>query len=144
MEHHRNDSKDGKEVWTTVSGRSRCFEAPTGPDSSDFPESQPVKPTQTPDPSRSQYTKYRDPILSKIEQGLTAQRLYQDLISDYGFMAKYHSVRSYVGALLESKELPVRRMEVTAGQEMQIDYGQRAKCKDHTGQTRRAYSFDWY
>jgi transposase len=77
----------------------------------------------------------------KIEQGLTAQRIYQDLVSEYGFSAKYHSVRRFVGNLLESKELPVRRIEVAAGQEMQIDYGQGARCMDHTGKLRKTYVF---
>ncbi len=62
--------------------------------------------------------------MAKIEQGLTAQRIYQDLVTDYAFTAKYHSVRRYVSSLLDSKVLPVRRIEVEAGQEMQIDYGQ--------------------
>ena len=120
---------------------SKGAKAPTGSDSCDFSESQPAKPAPKPDPSRSQCAKYRDLILSKIEQGLSAQRIYQDLVADHGFTAKYHSVRRYVGNLLDSKELPVRRMEVAAGQEMQIDYGQGAKCKDHTGKTRRTYVF---
>lgn len=77
--------------------------------------------------------RYRDQIIAKIEQGLTAQRIYQDLVSDYGFTAKYHSVRRFVGTLINCKELPVRRIEVEAGQEIQIDYGQGARCMDHTG-----------
>ena len=32
-------------------------------------------------------------------------------------------------------------MEVEAGQEMQIDYGQGARCMDHTGKLRRTYVF---
>jgi hypothetical protein len=59
------------------------------------------------DPSRSQWpAQYRDQILAKIEQGLKAQRIYRDLVSEYGFSAKSHSVQRFVGNLLESKELP--------------------------------------
>lgn len=44
-----------------------------------------------------------------------------------------------MAALTVSKELPVRRMEVELGQEMQIDFGQCAPSKDHTGKYRRTY-----
>jgi hypothetical protein len=91
--------------------------------------------------SRSECARYREQIIAKIEQGLTAQRIYQDLVSDYGFTAKYHSVRRFVGTLVSCKDLPVRRIEVEAGQEMQIDYGQGARCMDHTGKLRKTYIF---
>ena len=38
--------------------------------------------------SRSECEPYRDHILRKLEQGLTAQRIWQDLIDEYGFAAK--------------------------------------------------------
>jgi transposase len=91
--------------------------------------------------SRSQCARYREQIIAKIEQGLTAQRIYQDLVSEYDFTAKYHSVRRYVNGLVSSKELPVRRIEVEPGQEMQIDYGQGARCMDHTGKFRKTHVF---
>jgi len=125
----------------TGSDASKGAKALTGSEASDLSGIESLKPAPKPDRSRSQCSQFKQQILAKIEQGLTAQRIYQDLVSDYGFMAKYHSVRRYVGALLESKELPVRRMEVAAGQEMQIDYGQGARCKDHTGQWRKTYVF---
>jgi transposase len=84
---------------------------------------------------------YHELIVAKIEQGLTAQRIYQDLVADHDFSAKYPSVRRYVGKLTSSQELPVRRMEVEPGQEMQIDYGQGVRCKDHTGKYRKTYVF---
>ena len=80
-------------------------------------------------------------IIAEIEQGLTAQRIYQDLVADYGFASEYHSVRRYVGSLVSCKELPVQRMEVEAGQEMQIDYGHGARCIDHTGKLRKTHVF---
>ena len=125
----------------TGSDASKGAKALTGSEASDLSGIGSLKPASKPDRSRSQCSQFKQQILAKIEQGLTAQRIYQDLVSDYGFMAKYHSVRRYVGVLLESKELPVRRMEVAAGQEMQIDYGQGARCKDHTGQWRKTYVF---
>ncbi|AMV35669.1 Integrase core domain protein [Pirellula sp. SH-Sr6A] len=91
--------------------------------------------------SRSECRLFRDLIVAKIERGLSAQRIYQDLVTDHGFNAKYHSVRRYVASLTQSKVLPVRRIEVDAGHEMQIDYGQGARCLDHTGKLRKTYVF---
>ncbi|MCE2753780.1 MAG: hypothetical protein LW720_18110, partial [Pirellula sp.] len=104
----------------TGSDASKGAKALTGSEASDLSGIESLKPASKPDRSRSQCSQFKQQILAKIEQGLTSQRIYQDLVSDYGFMAKYHSVRRYVGALLESKAVPVRRMEVAAGQEMQL------------------------
>ncbi|MCI0355177.1 MAG: IS21 family transposase, partial [Acidobacteria bacterium] len=57
-----------------------------------------------------------------LRQGLMAQRIYQDLVTDHGFPAKYWSVRRFVQRL-SGPELPVRRMEVEPGQEAQVDFG---------------------
>ncbi len=86
---------------------------------------------------------FHEQIVAKIELGLTAQRIYQDLVADHGFTAKYHSVRRYVAALTGSKELPVRRMEVEPGQEMQIDYGKELAAKIIRASTARPMSFEW-
>lgn len=66
--------------------------------------------------SRSNCAAYHDLILAKLQSGLDAQRIYQDLVRDHGFQDKYHSVRRYVHWLGQSKELPVRRIEVEPGQ----------------------------
>jgi transposase len=119
---------------------SKGAKAPTGSEVS-HPENQAPKRESQEVQSRSECARYHDQIVAGIEQGLTAQRIYQDLTLDSGFTAKYHSVRRYVGRLANTKELPVRRMEVEAGQEMQIDYGQGARCMDHTGKLRKTHVF---
>jgi len=43
--------------------------------------------------SRSESEAYREEIIRKLEQGLTAQRIWQDLVDERGFSKKYHSVR---------------------------------------------------
>ena len=73
--------------------------------------------------SRSECEPYRDQILRKLEQGLTAQRIWQDIFEEYGFKAKYHSVRRYVAKLQQKTPQLVRRMEVAAGEEAQVDFG---------------------
>ena len=62
--------------------------------------------------SRSYCQPFRQQILDKLEQGLSAQRIYQDLVDEYGFDAKYHSVRRFVAKLNQVKPLPFRRIEV--------------------------------
>ncbi len=63
-------------------------------------------------------------IRKKIDQDLSAQRIYQDLTADHGFSGSYSSVKRYVRALRPNTPLPFRRMEVGPGVEAQIDFGQ--------------------
>ena len=63
-------------------------------------------------------------IRKKIDQDLSAQRIYQDLVADHGFSGSYSSVKRYVRTLRPNTPLPFRRMEVGPGAEAQIDFGQ--------------------
>ena len=67
--------------------------------------------------------KFSDYILRGLEKNLTAQRIYQDLVSTYGFTGSYQSVKRYVKKLSNKLELPFRRMETSPGKEVQVDYG---------------------
>lgn len=90
--------------------------------------------------SRSKCCEYRDEIIRKLEQGITAQRIWQDLVDEFGFCAKYHSVRRYVAKLQQKIPELVRRMEVAAGEEAQIDFGTGAWIMSNdpaTGKTSR-------
>jgi hypothetical protein len=78
----------------TGSQDSKVTKAPTGSVSSDFQDFPPVKPPPKPDPSRSQCAKYKDLILLKIGQGLSDQRIYQDLVADHVFTVKSLSENS--------------------------------------------------
>ena len=72
---------------------------------------------------RSDCEPYRELIVAKLDQGLSAQRIYQDLAQDHGCSASYWSVRRFVQGLGGGSELPMRRMEVGPGQEAQVDFG---------------------
>jgi transposase len=72
---------------------------------------------------RSACERYRDVIQAKLDQGLSAQRIYQDLVNEHGFASRYWSVRRYVQRLSGVSELPVRRIEVPPGEEAQVDFG---------------------
>ena len=99
------------------------------------------EPDPQPATSRSECVPYHDVIVQKLQQGLEAQRVYQDLVTEHGFTAKYHSVRRYVSRLKSSDEKLVRRMEVTPGQEAQIDFGTGAWIIDENGRKRRPWVF---
>lgn len=65
-------------------------------------------------------------IVSAVQAGLSAQRIYQDLICDHGFTGSYHSVQRFVRQLLETQPVPFVRIEVEPGIECQVDFGQGA------------------
>jgi transposase len=79
-------------------------------------------------------------ILEKLEQGLSAQRIYQDLVGN-GFDHEYHSVRRFVAKLQKTSPLPFRRMESAAGEEAQIDFGTGAWIELPDGGRRRSHVF---
>jgi transposase len=83
---------------------------------------------------------YREVILAKLRQGLTAQRIYQDLVTDRSFEGSYYSVRRFVRKLGRQEELPFRRMECPPGQEAQVDFGAGAPILDGSGR-RRSHVF---
>ncbi len=91
--------------------------------------------------SASQCEPYRQVILQKLELGLTAQRIYQDLASEHGFAAKYHSVRRFVAKLSASTEPPFRRLECEPGAEMQVDFGTGARCENRDGKLIKTHVF---
>jgi transposase len=59
--------------------------------------------------TRSACEPFRDLILAKLDEGLTAQRIYQDLVSDHHFPSKYYSVCRFVRQLSQGSVLPFRR-----------------------------------
>jgi transposase len=62
-------------------------------------------------------------IRKKLDDGLSAQRIWQDLRSEIGFTGSYTSVKRFVRKLGATTPLPFRRMECEPGQEAQVDFG---------------------
>ena len=120
-------------------------EAPTGsPDAKDTKVptgSTNESTTATARLSRSECEGFRQLIMAKLEAGLTAQRIFQDLQEEQGFAGQYSSVRRFVHKLGRGTELPFRRIEVEPGYEMQVDYGTGARCQDHQGVYRKTHVF---
>lgn len=83
--------------------------------------------------------KYDGEIREKLSDGLSAQRIYQDLCADSGFSGSYESVKRYVRKLRNAAEVPFRRMEKLPGEECQVDYGTGAWIRTEDGRRRKTH-----
>ena len=89
----------------------------------------------------SECAPFRDLILAKLDQGLSAQRIWQDLTAEHDFKHSYYSVLRFVQRLVPAGELPFRRMECAPGAEAQIDFGTGAPIKTAEGKRQRTHVF---
>ncbi len=72
---------------------------------------------------RSECEAYREIIKAKLEAGLKATRIWQDLVDDHDFGHGYESVKRFVRKLKAAAPERVWRMECEPGEEAQVDYG---------------------
>jgi transposase len=82
---------------------------------------------------------WRAVIRAKCDLGLTAQRIYQDLVAEHGFTGTYYCVRRFVRHLEQSHDLPFRRIECDPGDEAQIDFGTGAPVVGPDGKRRKTH-----
>jgi transposase len=73
-----------------------------------------------------------------LDRGLSAQRIYQDLVAEHQFGGSYDSVKRFVRQLEQARPLPFRRIETAPGQEAQVDFGQGAWVVEN-GKRRRPH-----
>jgi len=94
------------------------------------PPAEPPKPAISPTGSKPGRVSHCEPfenfIKNSLDVGLSAQRIYQDLVSEQQFVGGYDSVKRFVRQLAAAHPLPFRRMESEPGQEAQVDFGQGA------------------
>ena len=89
--------------------------------------SKPAKvPTGFAPQSRSQCEPWREVLEKGVKEGLSAQRLYQDLVVEHQFAGGYDAVKRFVRQLRQSQPFAFVRMEVEPGAEAQVDFGQGA------------------
>jgi transposase len=77
--------------------------------------------------------------MAKVEVGLSAQRIYQDLVEESGFTDSYQSVKRFVRKLRSIQPDRVWRLECQPGEELQLDFGLGAPIDDAQGKTRRSW-----
>jgi transposase len=82
---------------------------------------------------------HRARIEAKLESGLSAQRIYQDLVVEVQFSGSYQSVKRFVRQLRKEHPERVWRIEVAPGEEVQIDFGLGAPVVDADGRRRRTW-----
>ena len=76
-------------------------------------------------------------ITQRLESGLSAQRIYQDLVSEVGFGGSYQSVKRFVRQRRQTEPQRVWRVEVEPGEEAQVDFGTGAWVVDEQSGSRR-------
>ena len=126
-----------------VAGRQNRPNPPTGfsdqnrpnlpAGSSDFGELSRAGPASRCDP-------FRDTLIAGLEQGLSAQRIWQDLRDD-SFAGGYDGFKRFVRHLSRTNPPPFRRMECEPGAEAQIDFGQGALIVQPDGKRKRPHAF---
>jgi transposase len=84
---------------------------------------------------------YRTAITEKLDAGLSLQRIWQDLVEEYGYGASYESVKRFVRTIA-----PVRRavgvFHCAPGAEAQVDFFRGAPTLERaTGEWRRPWVF---
>lgn len=76
-----------------------------------------------------------------VQAGLSAKRIYQDLVTEHQFQGSYFSTWRYIRRLQPAgDDLPFRRMECPPAEELQIDFGQGAWVVEN-GKRRRPHLF---
>ena len=83
---------------------------------------------------------YREVILAKVKQQLSAQRIWQDL-AESGAPVGYDSVRRFIQRLGRTRALPFRRIECGPGEEAQVDFGSGAPVVTPQGKRRKTHVF---
>jgi transposase len=102
-----------------------------------------VEPKPTRAPSASACEAYRAEIEHALGVGRNATAIWQDLVDDHGFTARYSSVKRFVSKL-RGAQVPEARVVITTapGEEAQVDYGEGPMVLDRgTGKYRRTRLF---
>ena len=105
------------------------------------PDSKCTTPPQVSTGTRSLCGAFGEVIAPMLELGLSAQRIYQDLVAGHGFGGSYPSVRRYVARLKASAPERIWRLECQPGEELQVDFGLGAPLVETGGKTRRTWLF---
>jgi hypothetical protein len=124
-----------------------------------FPGSGPSPPPDSPDlsrdegpnpaksfpgsPARRRFAAvgYRTAITEKLDAGLSLQRIWQDLVEEYGYGASYESVKRFVRTIAPTRRA-VGVFHCAPGAEAQVDFFRGVPTLDGaTGEWRRPWGF---
>lgn len=94
-------------------------------------------------PARSRFTAaaYRTAITEKLDAGLSVQRIWQDLVEEFGYAASYESVKRFVRTIAPRRRA-VGVFHCAPGAEGQVDFFRGAPTLHaETGEWRRPWVF---
>jgi transposase len=84
---------------------------------------------------------YRTAITEKLDAGLSLQRIWQDLVGEYGYGASYESVKRFVRTVAPTRRA-VGVFHCAPGAEAQVDFFRGAPTLEAaTGEWRRPWGF---
>jgi len=146
----RAPAKPANEMTTDPSEAKPANEVSTGPADSkpanevttDF--GQPISPpTGNPQRATSACKPYRELIQQGLSRDRNAMAIWQDLVSDHGFLHGYQSVKRFIHKLRGSDSpQAVGIIQTAAGEEAQVDYGSGPMVRDpQSGKYRRTRLF---
>ena len=94
-------------------------------------------------PAASACEPYRELIELALARGRNGKAIWQDLVDDHGFTARYSSVKRFVKKLRAEPRLEARPViETVPGEEAQVDYGEGPMVRDpQSGKFRRTRLF---
>ena len=94
-------------------------------------------------PRASACEPYRELIVEALGRGRNAIAIWQDLVDDHGFPARYASVRRFVSTVRQQPTVEARVVIATApAEEAQVDYGEGPMVRDpDSGKYRRTRLF---
>jgi transposase len=102
-------------------------------------QNQPFRPPAKALGERVSVNPWLEVIMAKAEVGLSAQRIYQDLVEENGFTDSYQSVKRFVRKLRAAQPERIWRLECQPGEELQLDFGLGAPIDDGQAKARRSW-----
>jgi transposase len=76
-----------------------------------------------------------------LERGLSARRIYQDLVTEHGFAGSYQAVKRFVRRRRQVEPQRFHRLESLPGEEAQVDFGSGPPVVDSQGRRRKSWIF---
>ena len=90
---------------------------------------------------RATAARYRESITEKLDAGLSVQRIWQDLVEEFGYSASYESVKRFVRTVTPQRRA-IGVFHQAPGAEAQVDFFRGAPTLDAvTGEWRRPWVF---
>ncbi|PYN91835.1 MAG: IS21 family transposase [Candidatus Rokuibacteriota bacterium] len=99
-------------------------------------------PTERPAHEQSLVEPWRERVLALHERGVEGQAIWQLLVEEHGFTGSYSSVKRFLRRLAPGRSRATLRLEVSPGEEAQVDFGYAGQLLDpESGRVRRAWVF---